>query len=70
MKKSDDMVHAPLCEKSSCFGFFRGRCAVLCDNNFGERVCPFYKTKEKKRQQEMKGRERKRLLRKEMCGNG
>lgn len=66
--KDDNMAYAPACEKSTCFGFFRGRCAVLCDNNFGERICPFFKTKEQKRQQELIGKERIKLLRKERCG--
>lgn len=68
-----NMDYAPSCAKSTCFGFFRGRCAVLCDNDFGERTCPFFKTKEQKRQQETVGKERIKLLklmRKEMCGNG
>lgn len=66
--KDDNMAYAPACGKSTCFGFFRGRCAVLCDNNFGERICPFFKTKEQKRQQELNGKERIKLLRKARCG--
>lgn len=66
--RDDNMAYAPACEKSTCFGFFRGRCAVLCDNNFGKRICPFFKTKEQKRQQELIGKERIKLLRKERCG--
>lgn len=64
----DNMAYAPVCGENTCFGFFRGRCAVLCDNNFGERICPFFKTKEQKRQQELNGKERIKLLRKERCG--
>ena len=64
------MEHAPICTKTTCFGFFGGKCAVLCDNNFGGRICPFFKTSEQKRQQDTVGKERIKLLRKERVGNG
>lgn len=68
--KYEYMANAPTCEKSKCFGFFGGHCSILCDNNFRNRSCPFFKTTEQKRQQEMESKERIKLLRKEMCGNG
>ena len=41
----------PICENSKCFAcrvdFGRGRCIALNNNSFGNRKCPFFKTRER-----------------------
>lgn len=37
--------NAPGCDKHECFACIDGKCIALTDNNFGERDCPFYKTR-------------------------
>ncbi len=64
---------APLCAKSACFGCSGGKCAILSDNNFGMRTCPFFKTREQRQQQEQESKERIKAIkqqRKEICSNG
>lgn len=39
-------VHYPLCGVVECFGNNDGYCVVLANNEFGNRECPFFKTKE------------------------
>lgn len=34
------------CDKKECFGCEECRCIVLVDNNFGNKACPFFKTRE------------------------
>ena len=36
----------PKCIRKKCFANFGCECIVLSDNDFGDRPCPFYKTKE------------------------
>lgn len=64
----EKMVYAPLCAKSTCFGFSDGKCAILCDNNFGKRLCPFFKTQDQMQQQEINVKERIKAIRKARCG--
>ena len=35
----------PTCDMARCFAYDKGKCELLTDNDFGERECPFYKTK-------------------------
>lgn len=35
----------PRCLRSECFANYGDRCACLADNDFGDRDCPFYKSK-------------------------
>ena len=37
----------PVCNKGECFACKDRHCAVLTDNNFGNRQCPFFKTDER-----------------------
>lgn len=41
-----------------CFANKNGFCRILIDNNFGERKCPFYKTKWQISQEEKKAAEK------------
>lgn len=36
----------PVCDVTECFGCEDGHCIVLIEKNFGERECPFFKTRE------------------------
>jgi hypothetical protein len=36
----------PPCGAVECAGCENGKCIFLTDNNFGEKGCPFFKTKE------------------------
>ena len=36
----------PTCDKKRCFSCEKGKCELLTSNDFGDRPCPFYKTKE------------------------
>jgi len=42
--------------KKDCFAYLNGRCRALCECNFGEKNCPFYKTKEEYEKQERRYR--------------
>ncbi len=57
----------PICENSKCFAcrvdYGRGRCIALNNNSFGNRKCPFFKTRER-----MDFEERKTNLRLEELG--
>lgn len=33
----------PMCKREPCFANVDGCCAILTDNYFGSRPCPFYK---------------------------
>ena len=35
----------PICNREDCFANLDGKCVLLLDNDFGNRECPFYKTK-------------------------
>ena len=35
----------PACDIARCFANENGKCELLTDNDFGERECPFFKTK-------------------------
>ena len=65
--KSTDEQGDPICENSKCFAcrvdFGRGRCIALNNNSFGNRKCPFFKTRER-----MDFEERKTNLRLEELG--
>lgn len=36
----------PTCTAAECAACVEGHCNALTNNNFGERKCPFFKTKE------------------------
>lgn len=36
----------PACAATECAACEEGRCVALIDNNFGQRKCPSFKTKE------------------------
>lgn len=36
----------PKCDAAECAAYEKGRSIALIDNDFGERKCPFFKTKE------------------------
>lgn len=38
--------NCPICNMTECFGCEDGHCIVLTKKNFGERECPFFKTRE------------------------
>ena len=38
--------YAPLCSNINCAGHREGKCMILKNNHFGDKVCPFYKTAE------------------------
>lgn len=38
---------APNCGNDLCFGYHSGKCTALVDNDFGNRTCPFFKTRER-----------------------
>lgn len=42
----EDKDSFPGCHFCSCFANERGHCTLLQDNDFGDRLCPFYKTGE------------------------
>lgn len=52
-------IYDPNCEgnRSDCFAFCDGKCAVLNDTRFG-RPCPFYKTKKQCEKEEKNRQER------------
>ena len=37
----------PPCSRTDCFACENKSCRILSDNNFRERGCPFFKTREK-----------------------
>ena len=39
-------IRNPTCNRAECFGCQEGECLVLIENNFGQKGCPFFKTKE------------------------
>ena len=41
-----ELVKCPTCGKVECFGNEDGHCLVLSDNNFVNKECPFFKTRE------------------------
>lgn len=41
-----DIEKCPVCGKDDCFGCDEGHCIVLSKNDFKNKECPFYKTKE------------------------
>lgn len=41
-------------EKTACFSYVKGVCRILKDTDFGEKDCPFYKTKEQFQADRMK----------------
>ena len=48
------------CKRLDCRGNIRGECTVLTDNNFGDRECPFFKTRKEFDEQEKHFEEKKR----------
>lgn len=48
------------CKRLDCRGNIRGECTVLTDNNFGDRECPFFKTRKEFEEQEKYFEEKKR----------
>ena len=44
-------VTGPRCLRRSCFAWHGDRCIALCDNDFGDRDCPFYKSREQRAQE-------------------
>lgn len=40
------MKKEPICNREDCFACEGGQCVVLTNTNFGDRECPFFKTKE------------------------
>lgn len=40
------MKNLPSCNRDDCFAHKDGKCVLLTSNCFGERECPFFKTKE------------------------
>ena len=41
-----DYNKCPTCSVEECFACEEGLCIILNSNNFGERKCPFFKTRE------------------------
>ena len=52
----------PPCTEIECFAYKNGCCAILTDNNFGERKCPFYQTKEQRERDQRRIEERLKSL--------
>ena len=40
------MDERPRCLRSGCFANYGDHCSALADNDFGNRNCPFFKTKQ------------------------
>ena len=47
------------CNRNECFGYTDGKCKPLCDTNFGNRKCPFFKTKKRIEEEEQRVQSRK-----------
>lgn len=47
-KTDETWVTGPRCLRQSCFAWHGDRCIALCDNDFGNRDCPFYKSREQR----------------------
>lgn len=51
-----------LCNASACFAHKDGHCIALNDNDFGDKKCPFFKTKAQVEKERKKSEERLRKL--------
>lgn len=47
-----DSKKCPTCDVAKCFACDEGHCVILIDNNFGERKCPFFKTRKQVAEEE------------------
>lgn len=47
-----------ICNAVACFANDGGQCVCLKDNDFGDKRCPFFKTKKMQAEQEAKCRKR------------
>lgn len=45
-RENRHMKYAPLCSNINYAGHREGKCMILKNNHFGDKVCPFYKTAE------------------------
>lgn len=52
----------PACKRSNCFAEKDGHCIALADNYFGDKPCPFFKTREQLAAQDAKCKERLRSM--------
>lgn len=41
----------PRCLRTDCFAHYADGCTCLSDNSFGDRDCPFFKTREQRRKE-------------------